>query len=383
MPLLKHSGIRAEDLKVKDLSHNFLCSCFRIDGGEARIQMQSDRWDWDRLFAEASDEAVLPALYSRTRELDLHGSLPPPVLDFLSGVESLNAGRNTAILCEVKLAIRLLNEVGIQPILLKGLAYLATGVYDIPAARYMADVDLLISEEQVSQAARVLMQNGFETEESDPFASFRHHHRPLMRPGAVHFEIHHALTMSDTGSLLPACEVIDWAIFVDLDGTQVRVPCPEHMMIHLIMHSQIQHPYNERIWPPLKAMYDLVLLQRRFEDEINWNRVEHRFRAVGHYHTFALHIMRVQDVLGFQPPFRIQLTARLRLAWCRRQILRLFPGLRYVDPVYMFSIVIGRRLPLLFNIIRTPHGLSYLRDELLKTHIYERFFEDMLKGRGH
>jgi hypothetical protein len=369
---------------VKDLSCNrFLCSCFRMDDVEAWTQMQSAGWNWERLFAEAAEEAVLPALYSRTRELDLHGYLPPPVLDFLSSVESLNAERNAAILSEVKVAIRLLNEIGIQPILLKGLAYLATGVYDLPAARYMADVDLLVSEGQVGQAAQVLIQNGFETEEGDPFARFRHHHRPLMRPGAVHFEIHHTLTMRDAGILLRAREVIDSSIFVDLEGTQVRVPSPEHMMTHLIMHSQLQHPYNERIWPPIKAMYDLVLLQRRFGNEIDWNRIEARFNAVGHYHTFALHIMRVQDVLGFRPPFPIHLTVGLRLAWRRRQILRLFPRLRYVDPVYMFSIVIGRRLPLLFNILQAPHGLNCLRSELLKMHIYERFVEDLLKGRGH
>jgi hypothetical protein len=368
---------------VKDPSHSFLSSCFHVDGIAARTQMPSDEWDWERLFAEASDEALLPALYSRTLELDLHGSLPSSVSDFLSSVESLNAERNEAILGEVKLAIRLLNEIGIQPLLLKGAAYLATGVYNIQAARYLADVDLLITDAQINVAAQTLMQNGFQLAENDPFARYRHHYPPLMRPGAVHFELHHTLTIRNTGILLPAREMIEASITVDLNGIQVRVPSPEHMMTHLIMHSQLQHPYNERIWPPIKAMYDLVLLQRRFGNEINWHRILDRFRAVGHYDTLALHVMRVQNVLGFQPPFQIQLTAALRLAWCRRQMLRRFPRLRYVDPVYMFSIGIGRRLPLLFNILLTRHGLSCLCDELLKPRIYERFFEDILKGRGH
>jgi Uncharacterised nucleotidyltransferase len=367
---------------MKDLSHRFLCASFRGDGGEARTLMQTAGWDWERLFAEASDESMLPALYGRMREIGLNESLPHPVLDFLSSVESLNAERNDAILGEVKLAVRLLNQIGIQPILLKGLAYLATGVYDIPAARYLADVDLLIPEIQINQAAQALMQSGFEADDSDPFARFRHHHPPLMRPGAVHFELHHALTMSQAGALLPAGKMIESSIAVDLDGVQVRVPSPEHMMTHLIMHSQLQHPYNERIWPPVKAMYDLVLLQRRFEDKIDWNRIECTFRAAGHYRTFALHLLRVQDSLGFSPPIHVKLTPGLRAAWHRRQILRRFPVLRYVDPIYMFSIVIGRRLRLLMSILQTPRGLSDLRGELLKTHIYERFFEDMVKGRG-
>jgi hypothetical protein len=368
---------------MSDLSHRVLCSWFSSDSGEARAQIDNADWDWEQLFAEASEEAVLPALHSRARELNLHESLPQPVMEFLSSVESLNAERNEAILGELKIAVRLLNEVDIQPVLLKGLAYIVTGVFDTSAARYLADVDLLLPEGRVDEAAQVLMQNGFEVEERDPFAHFRHHHPPLMRPGAVHFEIHYALTMSNTGVLLSAGEVIESSRSVELDGFQVRVPCPEHMMTHLIMHSQLQHPYNERIWPPVRAMYDLVLLQRRFENEIDWSRIQGRFKAAKLYRTLALHILRVQESLGFRPPFRVQLAAELRVAWYRRQILRRFPALRYLDPIYMFSIIIGRRLPMLVRILRTPRGLSRLRDELLKMHIYESFFQDMIKGRGH
>jgi hypothetical protein len=303
-------------------------------------------------------------------------------MDFLSSVELLNAERNDAILGEVKLAARLLNEIGIQPVFLKGLAYLVMEVYDMPAARYLADVDLLVPELQLDQAVRVLMQNGFEADKGDPFAFFRHHHPPLMRPGSVHFELHYTLTTGKAGRLLPVREMIESSIAVDLEGLKVRVPCPEHMMTHLILHSQLQHPYNERIWPPIKAMYDLVLLQRRFEGEIDWNRIERRFRAAGYYGILALFLLRVQDSLGFPPPFCVQLTAGMRFEWQRRQLLRRFPSLRYADPVYMFSITVKRRLPVLVRILQTPHGLRHLLDELRKTHIYERFFEDLVKGHG-
>ncbi len=129
---------------MKDLSHRFLYACFRGDGRAAWAQTQNAGWDWEQLFATASEDSVLPAVYGCTRDLALNESLPRPVVDFLSSVESLNAERNDAILREVNLAVRLLNETGIQPILLKGLAYLVTGVYPTPAARYLADADLLI-----------------------------------------------------------------------------------------------------------------------------------------------------------------------------------------------------------------------------------------------
>ncbi|HMF79211.1 MAG TPA: nucleotidyltransferase family protein [Bryobacteraceae bacterium] len=367
---------------MRDLSRSFLNTCFRLDGRAAREQMQDSRWDWESLFAAASEEAVLPALYGFTRKLQFDESLPVPVAEFLSQVETLNAERNAAIMEEVKHAVRLLNEAGIQPVLLKGVAYLVAGMYDTWAARYLADVDLLIPETQLDQAARILIQNGFEPDESDVFAHFRHHHPPLRRHGSIHLELHRELTVHKAGVLLPVHEILDSATAFDLEGIKFLTPCPEHMMTHLIMHSQLQHPYNERIWPPLRAMYDLVLLHRRFGGEIDWNRIQDRFRAAGHYGTFVLHILRVQDALGFDPPFRVRLRAWLRLAWQRRQILRRFPTLRYMDPVYMFSIVINRRLSMLARVLRTPRGLNHLRAEVLRTHIYTRFFEDIVEGRG-
>jgi hypothetical protein len=366
---------------MPDLSHRFLCSCFRL--GDDKAWAESADWDWEQLFAEATEEALLPALYSRARELQVDTSLPPSILDFLSSVDLLNADRNDAILKEVKLAVRLLNEVHIEPVLLKGAAYLATGVYKRPAARYLADVDLLIPEGQITQAAQVLIANGFEIEDNDPFSHFRHHHPPLMRHGAVHLELHHTLTMSQADTLLTASDLIESSMSAELQGSSVRVPCPTHMMAHLILHSQLQHPYNERIWPPIKAMYDLLLLQRRFADRIDWSRISDAFRKAGHSRTLALHLLRVEESLGFPAPFPIPQTLTLRIAWQRRQILRHLPGLRYLDPIYMFSIIVGRRWRIVTRVLRTPDGLSYLLKEFGKPHIYTRFFEDVMKGRGH
>lgn len=367
---------------MRDLAQRFLYSCFRLDGESARVQLRDANWGWERLFAAAAHEAVLPALHGCTRELGLSDSLPSQVVEFLSHVEALNGERNEAILRELRLAARLLNQSGIQPVLLKGVAYLLSGVFDTPAARYLVDVDLLIPDPQIEQAVQVLQQNCFEADDNDPFARFRHHHPPLRRPGAIHFELHRTLAVGSAGSLLPVGEVLTAAKTVDLEGATVRVPCPEHMMTHLIVHSQLQHAYNERIWPPLRAMWDLVRLQRRFAGEIDWSRIERRFNAAGQRPTFILHVLRVQEALGFTPPFAVGMTPGLRLRWQRRQLLRRFPALRYFDPVYMFSTVLSRRLSMLVRVLRTPEGFGHLREEFLKPRTYRRFFQDIVEGRG-
>ena len=45
-----------------------------------------------------------------------------------------------------------MNSRGIVPVLLKGAAYLKTGVYEDPAARILSDLDLLVEEARVSEA---------------------------------------------------------------------------------------------------------------------------------------------------------------------------------------------------------------------------------------
>jgi hypothetical protein len=146
----------------------------------------------------------------------------------------------------------------------------------------------------------------------------------------------------------------------NLDGLRVRIPCQGHPLVHLIMHSQMQHPYNERIWPPYRAIFDLVLLDRRFGPELHWDAVVRRFSASGQYGLLALHLLRVKASTGMEPPFEVRAGLLTRLRWQRRQTLRRWPTLRYLDPLFMFFIVLGHRLALLHKMLRARDGVQHL-----------------------
>jgi hypothetical protein len=338
--------------------------------------------DWDCVLRAAMDESLSPLLHSRINQLGLRPAVPPDISDFLCTVEELNQERNNLILNEVKLAARLLNEVGIEPVLLKGIAYLTLGIYPNPATRYLADVDLLVSEAEIQTAMDVLTRYGFEPDTSDQFGHFRHHLPPIRRPGSVFIEIHHSLCLGKCGSLLPPGELIAQSVRCDLDGIRVRVPCPEDLLTHLVMHSQIQHPYNERIWPPLRAMYDLDLLLRRFRDVIDWGFIERRFRRSRKFGVLILHLSQVREALGITAPFQFQITGLTRLRWLRRKLLRGTPALRYIDPIYMFSTVLIRRVRVLRVMLHKPNGLLYLGRQLLTGAVYRRLATDVVEGRG-
>ena len=77
------------------------------------------------------------------------------------------------------------------------------------------------------------------------------------------------------------------------------------------MHSQ--DPYHQQIWTPIRAMVDLLLLDRRFGPELNWEPVAGRFAAAGKYGVFVLHLLQVKDSLGLPIPLRVTLNPSLRL----------------------------------------------------------------------
>ena len=356
-------------------------ACLRDDLDTIRTCVRNSRWSWEEFLEQANDHAVLPSIVAALLKYpDLVTS--PEVSALLSTVSLLNGERNAAILEETKIVARRLNEIGIKPILLKGVAYLAIGVYPDAATRYLIDIDILLPHGDVAAGAQALLANGFAHDQGDAFARFRHHHPPLRRPNSVSVEIHHRLGMGACDSLLPAGEVIKRSLDLDLDGASVGVPCPQHLMTHLILHSQMQHPYQERIWLPLRAACDLVRLNRRFGSEINWDSIERDFRTAGQHGLLVLHLLQVRDHLGFEMPMLANLSAMVQLRLLRRELLRRIPALRYVDPLYMFSTICLRRMRLLTNVLSHPGGLEYLVSHMLRLPLYARLFSDIVEGRG-
>jgi hypothetical protein len=365
---------------MTDPYRNFLCACIRGDRVEVRTSIRHDAWSWESLFQTASDEALLPLLYSQFKSLDLLDLLPSEIANFLLAVETANRERNQAIVDELKAAVTLLNGIGIQPVLLKGLAYLKTGIYEDPAHRFLMDIDLLVPEEQRQAAVVALIQNGWVADNLDPFGNFRHHSPPLRRPSAVWIEIHHGLGAGACERVLPAREVIERSGAVDLDGLRVRVPAKEDLLAHLVMHSQ--HPFHQRIWTPIRAMVDLLLLDRRFGPDLHWEPVANRFSAAGKYGLFALHLLQVEDALHLALPVRIGLNPFLRFCWYRRKMLQRHPTVRYFDPFYMLPMALAQRLRKLRKVLATRNGARYVLSRLLAPGIYMRIWTDLVEGRG-
>jgi hypothetical protein len=146
------------------------------------------------------------------------------------------------------------------------------------------------------------------------------------------------------------------------------------------MHSQIHNAYDERIWPPLRALQDLILLQSAASHSV-WHEIEDRFRRNGFRYILDLHLLDVRDTLGVAAPFSIRMTWVLRLQSLRRSLLRRAPKLRFIDPVYMMSLAGAHRLRNLPSILAEPGGYRLLFAHLADFSIYRRLLTDLIRGR--
>jgi hypothetical protein len=351
----------------------FLVAC--LGPGEAGDRpappSRSPQWNWDKLVQTASDETVLSVMHDSLTGLGLAHEVPADVANLFSTVKKLNLERNQRILSELKCISGFFNNAGIEPVLLKGAAYLLSGIYPDLSTRFLVDLDLLLPESDFPAAIKILKNQGYSCDAHPVETIIGNAYPPLWRPQSVEIDLHRSLCLGVCRSLLPGSEVVSKSVIHELDGVRLRIPSPEHLVIHHIVHSQIHDFYRERIRPSLRNMYDMVLLQHRFGSDIDWPAIENRFRRHKQYAALAFYLKQVETTLGLASPLPIQMTGLMKLRWWRRAVFRKVPSLRFVDPLYLYKAGVKSRTPL-GEILRAPGGCKYLLAKAFTKSLYVR-----------
>jgi hypothetical protein len=329
--------------------------------------------DWDELVHDASSKLLLPTLWQRVRTFGLTSTLPAEIQELLATTESLNGERNQRILEEAVSVAGLMNTIGIRPVALKGLAYLLKAIYSNPASRYLLDIDLLIPETRIPEAVALLHQHGFVIDDdADIVAPLRHHSPSLIRDGGPSVELHHRLGLGVCNRLLPAAEIFNAATPVEFGGAHFLVPCMTHLANHLILHSQLHDAYRNRVFCPLRALYDLAVLTET--RRIDWDALATRYGEQGEYFSLALHLKEAERVLGLQPPFALELDLFGRLRWLRRRTLVRFPRLRFLDPFYILLATFRGRLRFIPRLVEHPEHFS----RMVRALTGKKFYRDLV-----
>ena len=321
-------------------------------------------WDWERFIRLATRTNILPALDPYFLNPSSSDQIPPEVLTLLSTVHALNLERNQLALAQAHEIATALNQVGIQPVALKGLANILTGIYPDLGTCYLADIDLLRPARPTLLAAAVIQQNlGYKTlnPRHPSKLSIGHAYPPLTRPNSLEVDLHRTTGLGICPSFLPPSELIAHASPFDLDGATILLPSPEYLITHHIMHCQMHDWYSNRITPPLRSMYDMFLLNRHFTPTVaNWPSIEQRFRANGQLGVLQLYLKRVSETMSFASPIPLHPDVITRLRWARCNALDRFPVLRFLDSLYFWKAGVLPRTRRVREIVATSGGWRYL-----------------------
>jgi hypothetical protein len=190
-------------------------------------------------------------------------TVPEDVREFLQSCEAANADRNVMLRSALVSIAEGLSAIGIEPVALKGAAFLATAETAAAPApwRFMQDLDLLVPEDRLDDAVKELRRLGFVAGTPDYDPSLEAHYPPLIAPcGTYSVELHTRLFALDDYSLAPA-DVRAQSIPA-VTSPRIRVPASHHRLMHILAHTQMHNRNFARGRLVLKDVLDLAKLRK-------------------------------------------------------------------------------------------------------------------------
>jgi hypothetical protein len=295
------------------------------------IQCALDSLDpWERIIKIADDNLITPALYSSFKSLNLLDTLPEDLAGFLSELHQCNAIRNDLIKKEAVQIALLFNKIGVEPLFLKGVAYLFCGIYPDSAARMMNDADILVPESSMMECVRILKEKGYYSSE-DPtrYKKALHHYPPLVsdRKQAI-VELHRHSFATQYRRLYSEEELWKSCVSETVDHARFHLPAPQDLIRYHLIHA---HKHGGVYGPSpyfLRGLYDFAFLYKKYEGYIDWAELETFFNKTGLRKALVSHLIAAGHFCGYPVIMRdknIKNTERLFLPLVRLYLR--FPNL--------------------------------------------------------
>lgn len=236
--------------------------------------------DMDLILRQAGQARLLGVLARKMTAGSYDGDLQERVRERLLGARLLHKVYERALRWETEQLRMTLAGVGLNPVLLKGAAYIA-GDLKIAQGRVSADVDILLPEQHLTEAERALRAAGWlggRLSEYDDryYREWSHELPPLRhRVRGVECDIHHNI-MPRTARLKPdARKLIQAALPVGRGD--LRVLCAEDMVLHNVVHHFWQGEFDNS----LRELVDLDGMLREFAAQPGfWERLVPRGREM-------------------------------------------------------------------------------------------------------
>lgn len=270
------------------------------------IVIRTDEATWTAVAREANRQGILPLLYARCRRLP-DGTVPGPVAAAVRERYTRMAIASAMILRELELIADTLAVQDIPVLLLKGL-HLAADVYDAPALRTMGDIDIMVPRDRLADTSRALADAGFQTTDVADIDDYcrTNNHLPRMAPPdgrGVGVEVHWTIELPTSPFDIQPADLWAGARQLRVNGRNVLVLSPEHLILHLCLHACYHHRFDHT---PLKQLCDIAVVLRRYRAEVDWEVLVGMAERWGIQTFVRFTLLLTRELLGCELPDTIQ-----------------------------------------------------------------------------
>ena len=240
----------------------------------------SGHLDWPTILAITNAKKIASTLWVALRKRKLVEYLPNEVRQHLFKIYLLNSLKNMDFMEQTTEVVRLLNSIGIEPILLKGSVSLFVKTFDDPGSRMMVDLDILVPKKSAEKCWNALGVLGYLPIENRPnlcidYQGNHHHLRPLYRPGKCGtIELHKDALPTSAAQVLPTRLIWEQAeAIINQSGIAMSVPSPTHRVLHNLLHSDLINQTYVRGQISLRSLHELAMMQNLYQERIDWETI--------------------------------------------------------------------------------------------------------------
>jgi Uncharacterised nucleotidyltransferase len=198
-----------------------------------------DAGQWDLLIRVARSTRLLAELGVRVERVGVLDQIPTRVRAHVDSERVVVRHIQKYAEIELRRLSRLLEQLDVSAILLKGAAYVAQRL-PIAVGRSMGDVDIMVPRAQIERVEATLKEKGWVMAPMDPYderyyREWTHEIPPLRYPGhPMELDVHHTI-LQQTARLKPIAPAL-FAESEPLPGGTFRVLCAEDQILHASVH---------------------------------------------------------------------------------------------------------------------------------------------------
>ena len=301
-------------------------------------KLRNDQWKDLVEFVKKSSVAV--DFLNQMELKNLTSVIPGNFLLMLEGSKWAAEESQNRFFSEINKVSEILSAAGVEFILLKGAAMIASGYLDCSGQRAINDIDIVVSPDKLEIAYTALTKAGFYSPVKIQLPLhgywFSKHLPPMYHDCHTYAIELHQFPFEDELTQRAPISVRDMfndSRIIDNGGIEYRIPSAEHVFISAFFHSQIEdgHELSGRI--NYRAMLDCLLVVNARDSSLDWDSIESIVSKAGLAPSLNLFLHQVAEALD--PSAR---------HW---PICRAIPRIKYI------KYLLAKRFPITFQFLNT------------------------------